>query len=1489
MKSSLLKLLFFVILIFPSFYLFSQKNTVLWKALDASVLERNLKGKKEITPQKAFTFSLDYPAFLLELSNAPLRFSKYEDAALPQINLPMPDGSNRTFLITEAPTMHPDLQNQFPRIRSYSGYDMNDRSATIRFSTSPKGLAAMIMDVSQTIYIDTYAKETSTYYNSYFKGDFNSDKKLSCGNLDDSNIGDTERIINAFRTGDGQMRKYRLALACTGEYAKYHGGKVEDVVNAMNKTMTRVNGVYEKEFSITMEIIPNNTKLIFLNAITDGYTNDRGATMLGENQAKCDALIGSANYDIGHVFSTGGGGIANLGSPCSSTNKAKGVTGLPNPVSDPFDIDYVCHEMGHQFGAQHTFNNSCNGNISTTSSYEPGSGSTIMGYAGICPPVVQANSDAYFHAISIAQINQFVLTGSGNNCAAKIAISNKNEPVVNAGDNYTIPKDTPFELIGSAKDDESAAINLSYCWEEYDREVVAMPPTGLLNSGPLFRSISPQRSPIRVFPPMTTIVKNSKNTWEVLPKVARSMNFRLTVRDNDVNGGTSGVDAMRINVADTGPFIVTYPDATKITWTGGQNETITWSVAQTDVAPVSTAQVMILLSSDGGYTYPDTLAKAVPNTGSATIQVPVRNISKARIKIKGLNNIFFDISNNDFVIQKPLVSSFTFPITINEIQVCTTVTDSVQVDLTVGTIAGFKEKVALSVVSIPPSAKYTLSQDTITPFASVKLTIYNLKNSVVGKFSPIIKGVSGSQIDSFSFPLSTYSLITATPDQVKPRLYSRAFGVKAPFIWRKINGAEKYIFELSKDADFGTIEETATVSDTQYVAKKISAIQIYYWRVKASNPCNTAAYSAATVFQTGALNCDTLRNTNPTTIPITASEVASKIEVSKKGILGDLEIYTKIDHPYLSDLSVELENPNGLSTLVFEGACSDRNNVDATFTDTGNNLSCALTSPAIKNRVKPKEPFSTFYNQDYQGTWTLRIKDRKLDDGGILQSWNLRVCKTFAPDSTLVVETDTLLVTEGQLKNIGDDLFTATSIGLSPDKFTYRILKLPAHGVLKRGSSIMSVGSTITQQQINTGELFFQPESGTGASTDNFSFETRSSIGGWIPVTDFPIKIKENIIKINVVAIHPIRCYGGNDAKISIDAINGTPPLQYKIDNSDFRFSNVFDSLKAGTYQITVKDNEGVFSYFKLNVNEPTQIIAKMTNDSTTVKLLISGGTPAYQINYEKGGFSENNEWKNQLNGWHFYEVRDSNNCIISDSFQLKVNPLRIEYLHQSPTCSYAADGTITVAMNTGKAPYQYKINQGLLQSSPVFTGLAAGSYIVSVSDADGFSRAININLSAPKALDATVITRRDSLILEASGGIAPYQFSIDDGKNYQSSPIFPNLMNGSYLLAILDSNGCNFKKTYTFTGTTSLTNEIAIQVYPNPANAHVDILLEKGYPSALQIALVNAQGQEIFHNEIPAGDLKYRLITEAIPAGFYHIIIGAKTFDKRIKLLIIR
>jgi (2Fe-2S) ferredoxin len=376
-------------------------------------------------------------------------------------------------------------------------------------------------------------------------------------------------------------------------------------------------------------------------------------------------VIGVANYDIGHVFTTGSGGVANLRVPCGS-NKGGGTTGLSNPVGDAFAIDYVAHEMGHQWGANHTFNgtvsNCGGGNRSSAAAYEPGSGITIMAYAGICGNQnLAAHSIDTFHVKSLEEIIAYSQTGNGNTCAVTTPSGNT-PPVVAVvgGPSFNVPMQTPFALTASATDANGDAI--TYDWQEYDlgASTTAVPNTDASGAMPIFRPYLPTTNGTRSFPSMQYILNNANVppstygtnllTGELLPAIARTMNFQVVARDNRPNaGGVSTATATVVVDAASGPCNITAPN-TAATWAANSTQTVTWNVANTAAAPVNAANVKISLSTDGGLTFPTTLAASTPNDGSQTVTVPNIQTTQARVKIEAVGNIFFDISDANFAI-----------------------------------------------------------------------------------------------------------------------------------------------------------------------------------------------------------------------------------------------------------------------------------------------------------------------------------------------------------------------------------------------------------------------------------------------------------------------------------------------------------------------------------------------------------------------------------------------------------------------------------------------------------------------------------------------------------------------------------------------------------------------------------------------------------------------------------------------------------------------
>jgi subtilisin-like proprotein convertase family protein len=612
------------------------------------------------------------------LKNAPSEAAVHAGAKPIDLVLPAPDGTDQHFRVNLVPVMAPELAAKFPEIQTYEGTGVTDRSARLRMDISPSGFHAQVLSAVNSWYIDPYYFRENTVHISYFGSDLRRDGVFpgkgpnpsppkDAGTVpsefeevlpDASNTPSAARLQSgnlAARSGT-QLRTYRLAVAATGEYTAKAGGTVPLAMQAIVNVVNRISGVYEDELSIRLVLVANENQLIFTNAATDPYTNTSVDTMLAENQSAVDSIIGNANYDIGHVVSTsddGGiaGAIGNVGIP---GQKAEGATGTGtggSPTGDPFAIDFVAHEMGHQFGGHHSFDSANElGAVDPPHNMEPGSGSTIMSYAGVTgsDSDLQPHSDAMFNSGSFDDIIDYVdnvIPTVGTRTATGNLV-----PVVDAGPNFAIPARTPFVLTApSASDGNNDP--LTYSWEERDIGPLALLSTPDDGAIPLFRVYNPTTDPSRTFPRLTDLVNNTTALGEKLPTVNRgAMQFRVTVRDNRVGGGGVNTDDMQVDVVDTGAaFAVTSPN-TATTWVVGDQQTVTWNVAGTTAAPINAANVKITLSLDGGLTYPITLAASVPNTGSATVTVPNDLTTHARVRVQAVGGIFFDISNANFTI-----------------------------------------------------------------------------------------------------------------------------------------------------------------------------------------------------------------------------------------------------------------------------------------------------------------------------------------------------------------------------------------------------------------------------------------------------------------------------------------------------------------------------------------------------------------------------------------------------------------------------------------------------------------------------------------------------------------------------------------------------------------------------------------------------------------------------------------------------------------------
>ncbi|MFK5957464.1 MAG: M12 family metallo-peptidase [Lutibacter sp.] len=1011
-----LKHLFFTLFVFAVIFSIQAQNTdQLWSK--SSALEKTLEKKvfRKTIPTKFEVFQLDVNSFKNKLANAPKRVAGKSKISTAILSFPNAEGVLERYEVFEASIMEESLQKKYPTIKSYSGKSIDNLGSTIRFSVTSLGLHAMIFQKNEgTIYIDPYTKSKESYI-IYTKKSLPAIAPFECKVEDYNSVLKTVKATVSAKTdnaNDGSLRTYRLAVAATGEYSQFHltnqgisatatdNEKKAAVLSAINITMTRVNGVFERDVALTMVLVANEPDVIFLDAATDNLANNDSSTLIDDSQTVIDNVIGSANYDIGHTFSTGGGGLAQLRSPCT-TSKARGITGTNAPIGDAYDIDYVAHEMGHQYGANHTFNSdtgSCGGgNRNSGTAVEPGSGSTIMAYAGLCAPNnVQSNSDSYFHLVSIREMWANISTGNSSSCAQLTSTGN-NTPTIETLINYTIPISTPFVLDAAATDVDGD--NLTYSWEQLDTEIATHPLVSTATGGPAFRSVGPTSSSKRYFPRQSTVIAgNLATTYEVLPSVARTMQFGVTVRDNFINAGQSASDETTITVDGTsGPFNLTSQN-TAITWDAGTAQTITWDVANTNVAPVSCSFVNILLSEDGGLTYPITLASNITNNGSYDIVVPNNATTVGRIKVESVGNIFYAMNDANITIQ---TSEFIMDFASFNEAICTP--NNVVYTFNYTTFLGFNETTTFSALNNPTGTTVTFNPTSATTNnTTVEMTISNIEDNDVGNYNISVTGNSTSTTKSTVVSLDVYSSTINTPNLVAP--LNNATSVLKPYTlsWDNEVNALNYDVEISTDNTFSTVDESANVTINSYSPSTLLLNTAYFWRVKAINACGESSFSSINNFITANEVCGSIPSSDtPLSIPDnTTTGVSSIINVTENKSITDVNVTVNIPHEYVGDLTLTLTSPQGTSVILAANVGDSGINYTNTVFDDESETSINSGIAPFTGVFSPQGNLANFNSEESFGNWTLKVVDSGPADVGQIDSWTIEICGVNLPSDT---------------------------------------------------------------------------------------------------------------------------------------------------------------------------------------------------------------------------------------------------------------------------------------------------------------------------------------------------------------------------------------------------------------------------------------------------------------------------------------------------------
>ncbi|QOD59397.1 T9SS type A sorting domain-containing protein [Polaribacter haliotis] len=981
---------FILLFCFSSIAFFGQEKQ--WSKITDNVEEiskKNLMIRNDMPKE--------YQLYSLKTQNFNNKIRSVKSSKKETIEVPTRNGLKK-FYIEETSNLNKELASKYNNIVSYSGVQVDNSSIKLKFSKGLDGFHFSIYEPGKnTFYVDSYTKDNKKLIAYNRKDLIKEAKDFTC------QVKEFNKAVPVFQSknaNDGLLRTYRLALACTGEYAQFHlnrlgissaateQSKKAAVLSAMNTTLTRINGIFERDLSVRMEIVANNDAIIFLDANTDNLTNNNTGELIKESQTVCDSNIGSANYDIGHTFSTGAGGFAGGGVVCKTGQKASGVTGISQPFGDEFDIDFVAHEFGHQFGANHTFNGTSSncegGNRNDFTAVEPGSGSTIMGYAGICAPQnIQNDSDDHFHSVSIDEMWNIITTSA--NCAVATPTGNT-APSANAGFDYSIPKSTPFILRGVGADVD-AGTTLSYSWEQIDNEVgtgVAVPPSSTNTGGAVFRSLPISFSPNRYMPALPTVLSGStESTWEVVPSVARDLNFSLVVRDNNSGGGSSARDDMRVTVTDAEAFTVSAPN-TAVVWDTGSTQTITWNKGTTDLAPINCVNVNIKLSINGGLTYPITLKSNTPNDGSEEIIIPNNATSSARILVEAVDNIFYNVNVSNFTINS---TTPTFLLTDESGTqfVCNSGGNSAEYSLDLDFLNGFSENVTFSTTGQPSGTNVSFSPTSINSDGKVTMTISNLDGKTAQSYTINVVASANTVTQNLDSQLVVTQAGFSALTLVSPSNGATNVPVSQELTWVVDENAVSYDIEIATDNGFSNIVASANTSKNSYRPNNLTSNITYYWRVKPKNSCGEGAFSNVFSFSTELCSvCPSVGNTtydtSTTLVKFNTINNTTLVKTSGysdfTGMSTTVEVNTSYDLTVNTNTADDSEDFYSTKTLVWIDW-----NQNCDFTDAGEQYDLGTTTSSTNGTTSLSPLSITVPSGANLGSTIMRISTKYTGDG----------------------------------------------------------------------------------------------------------------------------------------------------------------------------------------------------------------------------------------------------------------------------------------------------------------------------------------------------------------------------------------------------------------------------------------------------------------------------------------------------------------------------
>lgn len=1107
------------LLVFGLFSNFSAQNNF-WIPVAKNALTLSEGANQKTQPKQFHSFALNYSGLTAQLSQAPMELTQAAKTNPVILSLPLADGKLHTFRVWESPVMALELAAKFPEIKTFAGKDAEGLGYALRLGLSSKGFHAFIFEPNGLVQLVTpYATGNQPFYMAYHQNDLpksadNQEVKSLCG-VDDAFLNATymhpeHQEHPAAERGNADpitLKKYRLAVTAQGEYTQYHGGTEASVMAAITEAVNYIVAITERDWAVRMELIPNNDTLIYYDPNTDPFNGPLIPNWIGDNPSAINSRINVNSYDIGHLFAKVANpsgvyvaGQASLSGVCTQIQKAVAGSSLPNPEGPEYYL-IIAHEMGHQFSATHTFNICPPAQDAQTpgSAYEPGGGSTIMSYATTCSPDIVDDRDPFFHVANLEQVANFIAVDNGSLCG-EILHTENHAPVVDIplANNFYIPISTPFALSAPATDEDGD--NLTYSWEEFDLgpSISLGQATG---NSPLFRSFPPVTSPTRTFPAMNIILNNTANPAELLPTYSRDLRFKLTVRDNYPGAGGKAIDDVRFkSAAGAGPFRVTYPNSSSISWNAGEYQTVTWDVANTNLNPVLCQKVNILMSTDAGFTYPIVLAENQPNIGRACILVPNNPSTTVRVKVEAADNIFFDISNANFKIVQASAGSFGFcPSTMVD-YVC--LPEAFVADISTSAVGGFSDTISLSVAGLPNGSTATFSPNPVMAGQTSVLTINIPVNATEATFDAVVSAVSNGVTQTANISLTTVSNDFSSFAPTSPANGASGVNPNPLLVWTGAADANAYDVQVASNPSFeaGTIVEIKeNWIPTQYqVTANLNEGGVYFWRVRAKNDCGGAVWTAPQVFVVSVLNCVQLSATDlPQNITANGTPtVESKINLLSGGQISDIDV-KKVQgfHEYFKDLEVRLISPAGTNVLLFKDRCGSFNgNFDIAFND-GASAIFSCPPPSNNAESKPSGSLSTFNGEDATGVWTLRVKDNTISAGGSLAAFSLQICSNETTNPPFITVNNPLQPVSGSNEVITSAFLKSEDANNTASQLVYTLMTLPQNGLLQLYFGNVQVGTQFTQADIDNGGLIYF-DYGWAAGQDAFQVVVADGEGG---------------------------------------------------------------------------------------------------------------------------------------------------------------------------------------------------------------------------------------------------------------------------------------------------------------------------------------------------------------------------------------------------------